>query len=56
MGKEKSISLNRLYEVTKRPKEDIFMKMLWGASRGDITLSQPNPQEFGDITLIKVSP
>ena len=48
------MTLGQLHEVTQRPKEELFMKLLWGAQRGDCTLSQTRPESFGDITVTKV--
>ena len=49
------MTLTNLQELTKRPKEDLFMKMLWGASRGDVILEQVNPRAFGEITMTKIA-
>ena len=51
---KKKMTLGQLHEVTQRPKEELFMKLLWGAQRGDCTLSQTRPESFGDITVTKV--
>ena len=52
---EKKMTLTNLQELTKRPKEDLFMKMLWGASRGDVVLEQASPSTFGEIIMTKTT-
>ena len=51
---DKTMTLTKLHEMTMKPKPDLFMKLLWGAKRGDFTLHQKNPEKFDEIVMTKV--
>ena len=54
MRGDKTMTLTKLHEMTMKPKPELFMKLLWGAKRGDFTLQQTTPHNFGDIVMTKV--
>ena len=51
---QQELTLSALRQRTKKPAHEIFQNLLWLVQRGEVVLTQENPEQFGEIVISRL--